>query len=272
MDDEKKAVTEAAPEQAVEEVATPQPEAKADESQADSTESSAAETSPVESEEKAEEVNNSAEEKKPTRRDRRIHKLIDKLKGKDQEQMSEDDYAKALGINPNDPLIKPEEIQTGIDPEELNRRQRAKELLIERRAKNAAVAEIEYKSNVKDHLADAEETLKKLEGDDILDEIVADQYSALNYQTDPYTGQKYFVPRVKMSEIYAKQQRILDAKIAKAQSETSVKLAQQSQESVVRPSATGESGRDHDIEASYNEAKDSESIEKWAAYLKKLGI
>ena len=269
MDEEKKAVTEATQEPVAEEVATPQPEAKVEES-TDSTESSSVESSTTE--EGKEEIKNSAEDKKPTRRDRRIHKLIDKLKSKDQEQMSEEQYAQTLGIDPNAPLIKEEEAQMGIDPNVLNQRQRARELLVERRAKNAAVAEIEYKASVKDHLADAEDTLKKLEGDDVLDEIVASQYDALNYQTDPYTGQKYFVPKVKMSEIYAKQQKVLEAKIAKAQADVSVKLAQQSQDSVVRPSATGESGRDHDLEASFNEAKDSESIEKWAAHLKKLGI
>lgn len=266
MTEEKEAVTTTA-ESAVQEVATPQTEAT--EAQAsDSTEAQSGDSTEGQTKE---DVNNSAEAQKPTRRDKRIHKLIEKLKTKDA-PVSEQDFARTLGIDPNAPLISKEDVEQGIDPVVLERKQRQRELLVEQRAKNSAIAEIEFKGAVKDHLSDAEQTLEKLKDDDILDEIVADQYRALNYFTDPYSGKEYFVPKVKMSDIYAKQQKLLEQKIAKATADTSARLSQTDQESAVRPSATGDSGKNHDLETSFNEAKDSGSTEKWAAHLKKLGI
>ncbi len=271
MDDENKAVNTTAQEGAVQEVASPQTEAKEVEQTSDSTDQAQSGESSTDGQSK-EEVNSSADgQKQPTRRDKRIQKLIEKLKTKDA-PVTDQEFAKALGIDPNAPLINQNEIEQGIDPAVLENRQRQREMLVERRAKNSAIAEIEFKGAVKDHLADAEQTLEKLKDDEILDELVADQYHALNYITDPFSGKEYFVPKVKMSDIYAKQQKMLEQKIARATADTSARLSDQSQEGAVRQSATGDSGEDHDLDASFQDAKESGSTEKWAQYLKKLGI
>lgn len=217
-------------------------------------------------------INNSQEvEQKQTRRDRRINKLIEKLKGKDSTSQPAPDINQVLGLQPNAPIITDADVDEygGIPKDVLNRRLEEKLLQERQLIKQELAAETSYKETVRDHLSDAEKTLELLKDDEVLDEIVAEQYDLINYSIDPYTGQKVFTPRVRMSDIYAKQKRLLDSKITKAQADVTGRLHSQSQESAVAPSATGESSRDYQSEQIYQEAVESGSEEKWAEVIKR---
>jgi predicted transcriptional regulator len=271
MDDQKNGVeqTPAAESNSVESRANSEVETKVDQTNVESQQTAENSTP----EKKEEQVNNSEDGNKPTRYERRVQKLIGKLKEKDQNQTNgvAPDINEILGLNPNQPLINPNEIADGgIDPVELERRQQAREMSLRQSIKNEIAAETQFKDTIKDHLADADKTAELLKGDDAMDETVAEQYKLANYQVNPFTGKEEFVPRVKMSDIYAKQKKLLDAQIAKATANVSGKLSQTGQESAIRPSSQGDKTGNEEFNSSFEAAKESGTTESWAEHLKKL--
>lgn len=218
--------------------------------------------------------NNSENGKKPTRYERRIDKLIGKLREKDapKQQESSPDFNSIFGMQPNQPLIRPEEAENGIDPNEFNRRLETQRLVDREIIKKEIQADQQFKDVVKDHLADAEKTAELLKDDEMLNEIVAEQYDMANYTINPITGNRDFTPRVKLSDIYAKQKKLLDAKIAKATADISGKLANTSQTGALSPSLQGNSTKSEELSSSFETAKESGELELWAEHLKKLGI
>lgn len=238
MDDNKKAENEEPTEEGLDVSPAPEAEELKEEAEEPTPEATEEEESTGETdspEEKSQDT--SSKVVKPTRGQKRIKDLIGKLKGSDEEETPKMDVNELLGIDPNEPLIKPEEYTTGVDPQELERRQRAREVALEQRILQKSAINSSYRESIRDHASDAEATAKALKEDPDLDAAAAEYYENVNYTIDPYTGKKVFTPRLKMSSIVKKLQNIADKKAAAATSEVSHKLAAQKGDGVVRPTA-----------------------------------
>lgn len=138
----------------------------------------------------------SGQEAKPSRVERRIHDLISKVKEVGQIQTP------APSENRSQPVFSKEDIEAGeIDPNTL-----------EQRIQNTVQSEVQkaiqmdrinqqYVSAVRDHQTDLE-GVKDIDPD--LEAEAAKEYEVVNYQINPLTGQREFVPAVKFSEIVSK--------------------------------------------------------------------
>ncbi len=132
------------------------------------------------------------EKPKQTRAEKRIQDLTRKLK---ERPVPQEDFFDGQ----DEPLVRPEELETGLDPQELERRVAAKMQNESRKTRAQIKAEIAYENSIKDHESDIEAVSKTI--DPKLERIAVRQYEAMNYQVNPYTGQPVFVPTVKLSEI-----------------------------------------------------------------------
>jgi len=178
----------------------------------------------------------SSEGRKPTRKERRIQQLIGKLKDKDKaESQGTKGLDQLLGLNPNEPLIKPEEYEQGVDPQELERRQRNREMALEQRVLNRVASQQQYREKVGDHLKDAEAMADTLASDPDLDKAATRLYNDVNYQVDPYTGKEVFTPRRKMSEIVENLQNVVSKRATAETTKIGKKIAEQISEEAVRP-------------------------------------
>lgn len=254
MNDEDKAVNEPVEETGVEN-ATTETEAQATEPQEVSTETKV---------EEEQNINNSPEEepkKKETRGSRRISDLIGKLKAKD-EQVQPDPFQRP------EPLIRPEEYELGIDPQEIERRQRNREFILAQQIKKEVFEESKFRDTVNDFASDLDRVSEITKDDPELDDLVAEQFDLANHTYHPTTGERMFIPRVKASEIYDKLKKVIEKKSVRAQAETTVKLREMSQDSVVAPSGKSEFVDDDDSDAIRDAMQDG-SEEKWAQIIKK---
>jgi len=135
---------------------------------------------------------------KPTRVERRIGQLLDKLKG------SHGASSEQPGVpgQSRSKFFTDEELAEGaIDPSVLEKRigqtvQQEVQQALEMDRINQ-----QYTSAVKEHEADLE-SVKDL--DPKIEELAVKQYEVINYQINPLTGEKMFIPAVKMSEIVKK--------------------------------------------------------------------
>jgi hypothetical protein len=140
--------------------------------------------------------NQSGQEAKPTRFERRIDKLISKVREVGQSQTQEPP------ANNKQELVTEAEMEEGlVDPKLLEERTKG---LVQSEVQKALQMErtrVQYESAVKEHQAD-------LDGvKDIDPELEAEavaEYEAINYQINPFTGQREFVPAVKFSDIVNK--------------------------------------------------------------------
>lgn len=257
MDDQNRQAENVAPASGVE--ATP-----ASETVKEAPQDTSPEQKPVEADQpKQEEAKKEApkEEKKPTRSERRVHQLLDKLK--DQKGQEAQNQTPPWLDEARKPLIDPQMAENGIDPNVLEQRFEAKRIADRELIKRELTAQSQRESAIKDHLSDVEKTQELLKDDPEFDELVAEQYDIAN--TDPFGN---FIPRVKMSDIYNKMKKILDKKTVSAQADVSAKLAVQAEQTALQPSK-GQSTKDYEDDALFNEAKDSGSTEKWAEVLKR---
>ncbi len=168
---------------------------------------------------------NNSEARKETRGQRRIKELVGKLKGLDNSRTDSPDMNQFLGPD-NQSFIAADE-DGGLDPVETQRRYEAQRIRDREIIKQELRAESEFKSTVQDHVNDLERTYDLVKDDEDLHDIVTKRYHDANYFINPYTGQEEFVAKVKMSDIYQDEQRYLNKRIAKAQADTSVRLAGQ---------------------------------------------
>lgn len=137
----------------------------------------------------------SGHEAKPTRVERRVDQLLSRLKDKGQSQQHP-------GQGRQQPVLTKEEIESGrIDPNVLV--QRIQSTVQSEVAKGIQLDRInqQYESSVKDHQVDLE-SVKDLDPD--LEAEAVAEYEAINYQINPLTGQRVFIPAVKFSEVVAK--------------------------------------------------------------------
>jgi hypothetical protein len=214
--------------------------------------------------------------KRSTRGERRIQDLLGKLKAtQTQAQTVSPDI-----VNPDiQPLITDEEKATGaIDPEQLQTRFNAA-LKAERNNLKAEVmrdleAKNHFESSINEGLSDLEATQKAMatEGNQDLEDMIAEQYRLANYSIDPYTGQEVFIPRVKMSQLYEKQKALLEKRTTARVAATNTKLADIVSESAGVVGSSTQSSEQDDLSESFDKARESGSDEDWASYLKKTGI
>lgn len=150
-------------------------------------------------EEKPDDQSGDQQEAKPSRAERRISQLISKLK--ETHQSPSEPPGEPARRNPRGFLTQ-EEIETGeIDPSVLEERLNKE---AERRAEQKVQMTLvnqQYETAVKEHEADMD-TVGEI--DPNIEALAVKQYNALNFQTNPFTGQKVFIPAVKMSEIVQK--------------------------------------------------------------------
>jgi hypothetical protein len=169
------------------------------------------------------------------RSERRIKSLIDKLKEKDQQ------LQQLQGANPladNEPLITPEDYENGLDPKDLEERLARRQAGQAQSTKAQIKAELAYEQQMREHQNDIEVVSKdpELANNPVLDKIVAQQYQLMNYRIDPYSGQEYFVPTMKLSEIKNMVKQDLDSYVSKQVASSNNNLAEASESSALRPS------------------------------------
>ena len=201
----------------------------------------------------------------------KISSLIERLKSR----------LNPTGVDPSifktEPLIKEEELETGIDPNVLEQRQRDREMALKEQAKAEIRAEIQFIDRVKDHIADYEQTIatfddinpKSEKYDKKLGDFITKQYWLANNVYNPLTGNYEFVPTVKTSEIVKQVKDIIESKVASAQADAAGKLADDISSSSLSPKLVSDSSNDLEEEALMAKAKESGSDEDWAEVLKK---
>jgi hypothetical protein len=135
------------------------------------------------------------QEAKPSRVERRINQLLSKLKETGETQ------SKPLPKD-EEPYFTQEEIEEGkVDPDRLVQRiQHTVQSEVQKAIQMDRLNQ-QYESAVKEHQSDLE-GIKDIDPD--LEAEAVAEYEALNYQVNPYTGEKTFVPAVKLSEIVTK--------------------------------------------------------------------
>lgn len=218
------------------------------------------ETSPVSKEEvstqtdtaqPSEEIKSQKGEGK-SRIERRVEKLEEKRRGitevlsklKGQEQISRQNIPPQF-IGGDIPLIKPEELEEGIDPQELERRVQARVEKAKNEAIQQAIERMQYQNLIQEHLNEVETAAEKFPElnpksenyDPDFEQEVVRLYELQNIVYNPLTGQKDFLPVVKLSEVYQQVKAKWDKIKEKGISQTAGKLAEQINSSAVAPSS-----------------------------------
>lgn len=131
---------------------------------------------------------------KPTRIERRMDNLLSKLK--------ESNKAQSTPTNKPSGLFGQEEIERGeIDPVTFEKRVQEQVQFEVQKTLRTERINTQYKSAVSEHQADIE-SVKDL--DPTLEKMAVREYETLNYQINPLTGERMFIPAVKFSEIVAR--------------------------------------------------------------------
>lgn len=222
---------------------------------------------------------------KKTRLDKRIETLQEKLEGAKTEEdrdrikrliekLTQKKQAEYVPI-PKEPLIKPEDLETGVDPQELERRQALREFALKEEIKQEMQAQNEVVNNIKDHMKDYEETLKANPELDPqspnynknLADFVAQQYFLANSVYNPFTGKTELVPTVKTSQIYAQVKSLIEQERLKAQADVKGKLSSDLQSSAIPPTPQP-TFPEEDEQALFERAKSSGRVEDWAEVIK----
>ena len=139
----------------------------------------------------------SGQEAKPTRVERRINSLLSKVK-----EVGQNQTQPLPQNNGQQPIITEEEKEAGVvDPNVLEKRIHESVQNEVQRAIQMDRVQQQYESAVKDHQADLE-GIKDIDPD--LEAEAVSEYEALNYRINPFTGKQEFIPAVKFSEIVNK--------------------------------------------------------------------
>ena len=210
--------------------------------------------------------------KKPSRAQRRIQSLIQKLKEKDKP---------SEGFSPVESQVAQQVVGPDLTPDEegfvdIN--------AVKEAAKQEAIREmmavIQHREAAKEHITDIEQTLKAPEldpksdkYDPDLDKLIAEEYEKVNKIVDPYTGQEVFVPREKMSDIYKRVKRVLDKYRSQGEQEGAEKVQKQQGVTAVSPSTSAKPDSEaYETQALFEKARQSGDTETWAEYLKRIGV
>lgn len=226
-------------------------------------------------------------EKGGSRLERRIEKLQEKLKSaktdEDRQKISsliqrlKAKVESSSQIPPelmgalNEPLIKPEEYGSEIDPAELERRIAQREQAVVMKAISAVENKRRYEQALQEHISDWEKVMneEEVKNDPDLRQFIEEQYRIANFAVSPLTGEEDFFPTLKPSEIYARVKRILEKRATVEGAKTLSQLQSQSQESSIPPSVTKPKAIDAEEQALLQQARSEGSEEAWAKYLKR---
>jgi hypothetical protein len=183
---------------------------------------------------------------------RRIEQLNAKVRELSKPQTQPDPYQQLF---PNEPLIRPEEYETGVDPQMLEQRIGQRLESQKRQAMQEFDSRMQYREAANSHLSDMEQVAQKVADDPELEELVHDQYRRENYLIDPLTGKEFFVPRVKMSDILKKQMNVIEKRVARLSANQNIELGRQHQQMALPPSGKGESSPNYEDDVAIEHAK-----------------
>lgn len=214
------------------------------------------------SNEKPENINNSQEQpEKRTRGERRISQLLGKLKDQNKPH-SQEEYSDLFG-GADEPLIKPEEYQTGVDPQEIQRRHQQSLYKIKDQVIREVGTQMKFQQETSNHYTDVEASLKDpIMSNPKVEKLVSDQYEALNTVINPTTGQRVFVPQVKMSDIIKRVKEIVDGASVEASANLRTKLSEQHDESAASPTGQGKTREVTTEDLRNNVSKDPDAVFK----------
>lgn len=212
-------------------------------------------------------------EKKPTRAQRRIQQLLEKVK---QGQQSGDDYSNVFNEQEED-FITPEEYQNGIDPQVLKQRieQREQQRLQQhsQSIKQQLKAEMAYEQEVKSHQSDIDsvQSSEEIKKNPVLERMAVRLYEKENYSVDPRTGQTFFNPVLKLSEALKIVKQDLEEATGNAMASAQVKADENRETAALSPSQDSSDESDDYTEA-FERARMSGDDKSWAEVLKKRGM
>ncbi len=211
------------------------------------------------------------QEKKPTRAERRVQQLLEKMKA----QKSEGSYPQVE--NQQEDLITPEDYEQGIDPKVLEQRIKAREQrnlqANTQSIKQQLKAEFAFEQASKEHEADMElvsqsEDIKK---NPALERMAVRLYEKENYLVDPRTGQTYFNPVVKLSEALKIVKQDLMEATGTALADVQIKANENRETGALTPTQDTTSS-DSDYSNALENAKEKGDDRSWAEVLKKRGL
>lgn len=272
-DEEKQAVEEQTPQAGEETSQTPPVEEKTPSEEPEST---------LTEEQKAE-----TKEEKPSRLERRNQQLLKKLKDLGQQtqevepnKAQPDTVSDVLGVENLPPWWQQE--QSDLQPDEngfipldklnqsITKRAetiadlKVRQALAQRDAQDKFVKTVEKYATELEQLQ--REAPELADGDDY-DKEFDENFSKLLVKINS-DEKGNFVPKESPLEVYKALKAATEKARVRGQVESSVKMEQTMADAAVAPTA-GTEGRDTDLEVSFREAAESESMEKWAQHLKK---
>ncbi len=180
---------------AEEQVAALQPKPETSEKPEEISKESKDPQNPSDSEQPEEKVEGT-QDTKPSRVDRRIHQLLEENRQL-KERMSV--LPTPTPIQP--PAFTPQDYEEGIDPNAFLEQVRAETTNQVRQELAIKAAQDSYTSGINEHIKDAE-SIGEIDSD--LEKEALAEYDMVNNVIDPRTGEKQFVPAVKLSEIVHK--------------------------------------------------------------------
>lgn len=225
--------------------------------------------------EPAEEHLQADQEAKPTRAERRVHQLLDKLKergaervpGTQQYQPSNDGppFADAPWNQPHESVWQPgAELTPEQIDQELNRRAAAIAELQTRRILQENEQAQQYRQTVTSFTSDLESVSTAPEfSDKGFEKAFIKLYEKLNFEN----GQ--FVPRATPSEIYNDLKEAREAGQLEGAKKTNATIAQQAASQAVAPSSGASEQAASDLDEIRHQAVATGSTEAWAEYLKR---
>lgn len=204
-------------------------------------------------------------ERRQTRSERRIQQLLEKVKEKPRAEVP---------FFEETPLIRPEEYETGIDPQELARREAIRQQQLGYKLKSQIKTEFAYERAMDDHRADLEAVSSNpdIKKNPALERMAVRLYERENYQVDPRTGQTFFNPVLKLSEALEIVKHDLTEATGNALADVQVRANENRETSALAPSQDGGSNHDAEYQEAYSRAVKTGSDENWAEVLKKRGL
>jgi len=195
------------------------------------------------------------------RAERRIDQLTAKLKGSNPAG-----YQAYQNIFPDEPLIRQEEYEVGVEPQVLEQRFNAKLNQAKQQWFQEADARITLRETISSHESDVLSVAEKVKDDPEFEQRLTDLYQKENTVYNPLTGQYEFNPQVKMSEIYQREVAFLTSRMTKAQANVQAQMQDLSGQQAVPVSGKSESSPNYDEQVLFEEAK---ATGDWSQLLKK---
>lgn len=210
-------------------------------------------------------------EHKPTRAEKRISQLTSKLKGAE-ERVKQYEATRDFLYEDNEPLVRPEELEDGIDPKLLEQRLGSKVQTEVRKVLQQEAQKAQFRERINEHANDLEAVLTKYpvfdkdsdQYDELLENAFLERYDEVNYDQ-----RGNFLGRKKGTEIADSMVRLYQRGGQIASSKVTGKLVEQASEQAITPNSSSESAGDFEVERLYSTALESGDEHDWAKVLKK---